>query len=461
MQLISSTSAEQMAPASSFLPTSAPHRWASLLSNVSWTFGGNIVQLTAQFGMLLALTRFTDLATVGRFAYASAIVNPIMLLADMQLRNLQIVDVGRRFTAWDYVSFRAISISIAISVIVAIAICHSIDVAAIILAMAVAKAIDSLSDVFQGAMQQLEYFRACGISTTLRGVLNGACSIFVIIYFRDLNAAILALVFAGSAITVAFDFPLWLRLSSHRGGDDTNSLFSNQLRKLKSLSFAAFPLGCASFLAAIEANLPRYFLSIYTSETALGVYSTIVAFSSLGSILITAMGQSAAPRLARLRHSGDISRFRSLLSRLILIGATIGLVALVGAATFGKTALNIVFGRDESAQLPLLLILLLASTFTYAHIFLGTALTASGMNATKARIQLITACACAVFLLILTPWFGLFGAAISVAATTALTGMIYASTWLRYSAKWSAATPQSTVLRSDKASAQAKHNRAA
>lgn len=426
MQLISSTSAKQLAPASRLLSTPVPGRWASLLSNASWTFGGNIVQLAAQLGMLLALTRFTDLATVGRFAYASAIVNPIMLLAQMQLRGLQAVDVGRRFTFRNYAAFRAISAGIALLVLSAIAICHSIDVAAIILALAVTKAIDSFSDIFQGAMQQLEHFREIGISTMLRGVLNGACSVSAIIYFCDLNAAVLALLLGGLFVTITFDLPIWLKLSAQHDLPNSGPGFDRLFIDMSKLGIAALPLGCAAFLASIEANLPRYFLSIYTSEASLGIYSTVAAFSSLGSIFMNAMGQSAAPRLARFKCSGNILQFRGLMVRLILVGVATGLLALVGASIFGKIALRIVFGRDESAQLPLLLILLLASTLTYAHIFIGTALSAANLHATKSRVQLITVCACAVFLLFLTPRFGLIGAATSLVGTATMTAVLYA-----------------------------------
>lgn len=398
-----------------------------MVANVSWTFGGNIAQLAAQLGMLLALTRFTDLATVGRFAYVSAIVNPIMLLAQMQLRNLQAVDVGRRFTFENYAVFRLISIVVALTVILIIAIFHSMEIAAIILALAVTKSLDSISDIFQGAMQQLETFRSIGISTTSRGVLNGTCSVLAIIYYRDLNTALLALVLAGSIVTFAFDLPLWLKLASRHDPAFAGIQFGSCLSNIRKIGIAAFPLGCATFLASIEANLPRYFLSIYTNETSLGIYSTIAAFSSLGTIFINAMGQAAAPRLARLNYSGNIHGFRSLVGSLVLVGIASGLLAVSGASIFGDLALSVVFGRDESAQLPLLLLLLLASTVTYAHVFIGTALSAAGLHETKSRIQFGTVCASTILLFLLTPRYGLYGAAASLAATAALTAILYAS----------------------------------
>ncbi|MDB5347853.1 MAG: Membrane protein involved in the export of O-antigen and teichoic acid [Schlesneria sp.] len=411
------------------MPVAVPHvdrpRVASLLGNISWTFGGNIVQLASQLGMLLALTRFTDLATVGRFAFASAVVTPIMLLAQMQLRNLQAVDVGRRFTFADYAAFRAISTGVALAVLLLISFFHSIDVAAIILAVAVSKAIDGMSDVFQGAMQQREYFRQIGISTVLRGVLNGTASVFAIVYFNDLYAAAIALVATGLLVTVAFDLPIWLRLSSEFDFIQASALFSWRPISICKIGITALPLGAATFLAAIEANLPRYFLSIFTDEASLGIYSTIAAFSSLGSVLINAVGQSAAPRLARLKHAGDLLHFRKLVSNLVFVGVAIGTTAIIGAIFFGNLALKFVFGRDESAQLPLLLTLLLASTFTYAHIFIGTALSASNLHVTKSRIQLVTVCASAVLLLLLTPQLGTTGAAASMVGTAALTWFLY------------------------------------
>ncbi len=409
-----------------------PQRVNSLLSNVSWMLSANIVQVAVQLGMLLALTRCSDLATVGRFAYASAVVNPVILLAQMQLRNLQVVDISRRFSFRDYLSFRATSVCAAMLILVAISCMHSHDLAAIILALSVVRVTDSISDMFQGALQQAEQFRALGISTMLRNILSGIGFIGAIVCFQDLNAAVLTLASVSLAITIGLDIPLWFAVLPRSGAPGwplSRSFLSPNFSKI---AVTAFPLGCATFLSAVEGNLPRYFLAISASEEAIGIFSTIVACANLGAILINAIAQSVGPQLARLLKGGEIHAFRRFVGTLVLCGFGIGFVGFLGALFMGKQALTLVFGNYEPRYLSLLLVILAGVALCYTHIFIGTGLMAANLYSVKSRLQLISVCSCAVLLVLLTPSFQIFGAAISLLGTSAIMVFLHAAVFLKY-----------------------------
>src|SRR5690606_15019377 len=90
------------------------------------------------------------------------------------------------------------------------------------------------------------------------------------------------------------------------------------------LTSIAFPLGLVMLLLSLNTNLPRYFIQHEYGERALGFYSAIAYLMIAGTIVVSALGQSASPRLARQYAEGNLSAYKRLLSKLILVGIGLG-----------------------------------------------------------------------------------------------------------------------------------------
>ena len=58
----------------------------SLCADFSWTFAGNAIYAGGQFAMLMLLAKLVPPELVGQYALGLAIVYPVMMLTNLQLR---------------------------------------------------------------------------------------------------------------------------------------------------------------------------------------------------------------------------------------------------------------------------------------------------------------------------------------------------------------------------------------
>ena len=153
------------------LQTSVP---LTLRRNVSWTFLGNLVYAGTQWGMLTVMAKIGSPEMVGQFSLATAICTPVYMFANLQLRNIQATDARNRYTFDDYFSLRMLSTTLAWFVIVGIALLSEFSgmTTLVIVFLGVANAVESLSDVFYGQIQQHERMDRIAISMMAKGVVS-------------------------------------------------------------------------------------------------------------------------------------------------------------------------------------------------------------------------------------------------------------------------------------------------
>ena len=142
--------------------------------------------------------------------------------------------------------------------------------------------------------------------------------------------------------------------------------------------------------------------------------------------MISALGQSATPRLANLYAQGDFRQFRRLLGRLAGIGLLLGFCGVLGARFCGHEILRLVYGSQFSAESVALVWVMAAAAAGYVASFLGYGLTA----ARRFKIQLpifsgLTALT-VVFCFWLVPRAGAIGAAQAMLLTGVAQGLVMA-----------------------------------
>src|SRR5690348_574802 len=84
----------------------------SLKANVTWTLWGNIISAGCQWGMIVAIAKLGNPTMVGQYAYALAIVAPLVLFLNLQLRAIQATDVRTEFQFGNYFAVRLITIGV-------------------------------------------------------------------------------------------------------------------------------------------------------------------------------------------------------------------------------------------------------------------------------------------------------------------------------------------------------------
>src|SRR5437868_903601 len=158
------------------LAVSAPRQPHSLKRNFSWTFIGNVVYTACQWGMLMLLTKLGTPEMVGQFVLGLAITSPAMSFANLKARGIQASDAKREFRFAEYFGLTLVMTALGLLVIAGSTLTggYSKETALVILAVALGKAFDVISDVFFGLYQQNEHMDRIAKPLMVNGLLSMA-----------------------------------------------------------------------------------------------------------------------------------------------------------------------------------------------------------------------------------------------------------------------------------------------
>jgi O-antigen/teichoic acid export membrane protein len=182
---------------------------------------------------------------------------------------------------------------------------------------------------------------------------------------------------------------------------------------MRRIGALTFPLGLVMMAVSLRTNVPRYFIERTLGNAGLGIFAALYSFIAAGTLVVSALGQSASPRLALHHHDGDVRAFRRLLRRLLGMAAALGLGGVALAAVAGRPLLRFAFGPEYAAHADVLVLLMAAGAVAYAGSFCGYALTAARLFKVQLPLFATTALACAAACAWLVPRHGLAGAAVA------------------------------------------------
>jgi len=384
-----------------------------LRHNFAWTLAGNVAFSVSQWGLMVVLARMAGPEGVGRFALAVALTTPIVMLSNMQLRGVQATDTTGRFSFSEYFGLRLLTTAVALCGIVLLACASHYGIAtlSVIVAIACAKSFESLSDVCYGHLQQRESMDGIAISMTMRGLLSVAALTAVLWSTGSLAWACSAMAATWLGVLWAYDLPNGLLLSAWR---------QCSFNRLKALAAVAAPLGAVMMLLSLNSNVPRYFIERGYGVRELGIFAAIANFNAAGTTVISALGQSATPRLASLYAEGDYRQFRRLLARLAGIGLLLGVGGVMGALFWGHDILRLVYGSQFSAKSGVLVWVMASAAAGYVASFLGYGLTA----ARRFKIQLPIFGGLTALTVVLCFWLVPRAGAVGAAQALLLTGIV-------------------------------------
>ena len=134
------------------------HKPLTLRGNFSWTFAGNLVYAACQWGILVILAKLGSPEMVGQFTLGLAITAPIIMFTNLELRIVQATDARKQYSFSDYLGLRLISTALALAIITVISLLGGFrwETSLVIFLMGLAKAFESISDIFHGLIQQHE-----------------------------------------------------------------------------------------------------------------------------------------------------------------------------------------------------------------------------------------------------------------------------------------------------------------
>lgn len=388
----------------------------SLRRNVAWALGGAGVYAACQWAMLVVLAKLGSAEMIGRLSMGFAVCTPLFVLANLQLRTTQATDASGEYAFADYLRLRACTTLAALVVLGMIVLLsgYGTETASVVLLVGLAKAVESLSDVLHGALQQRERMDGIACSLALKGLLGlGGLAVGVALTGRVVPGAV-GVVVAFAVTLVAYDVPLARRLLPRRmlrvgGGFDAT-------RAIR-LAWTSLPLAFVMTLTSLNANLPRYVVGQWLGEHALGMFSAMTYLTMVGTTLMGGCFQAASPRLARYHAEANPRAFHAVVRRLTLVGVLVGVAGVVAALVAGRPLLAAVYRPEYAAHAHVLVWLTVVAAVQYMGGALAVAATSRRVFWRQVPIQAASVAAGAVVLAVAVPAVGLTGAAWALLAS--------------------------------------------
>ena len=373
----------------------------------SWTLAGNLVYALCQFGMLLVLAKLGNASIVGQYALALAIAAPVFMLTNLQLRAIEATDARHEYGFADYFTLRALSTLLGIAAIVGIAGVLRYDprIKALIVLVACAKAVETISDVIAGHLQKLERLDQVARALMLRGVASLGTFAFAFWQTRNLVAAVAAQALTWMGTVALYDFRIVTRMLG------THPTFFRFCRKtMQSMILISWPLGLVMMLVSLNTNLPRYILERKLGTAELGIFASLAYLLTTIGLIVGALGQSVSARMSRQLAEGNVRGFRWLLTRLVGFATLLGLSGLGLTLLAGRLVLATVYRPQYAEHVDLLLVMVATASLNAIASFLGFAMTAAHCFRAQLPVMGVTLATTLALTLALVPLCGLMGA---------------------------------------------------
>ena len=389
----------------------------SLRSNFAWVLTGNLFYAACQWAIIVVLAKLGNSFMVGQFSLGLAIATPVLMFTNLHLRAVQATDARRVYSFAEYLRLRSVMTVAAIIVIAGIAWFENYgrQTALIIVAVALAKGIEALSDIHYGLFQLNDRLDQTGISMMFRGVLAVAAVSVALYLTHNVLWACIGMAFVWLASLLLFDVQQGQRFVWQRFRKCSKWYWwprgNYALQRQWNLMRLSLPLGIVTTMASVNLNMPRYFIEARVGVHQLGVFSALAYATVVLTLVSDSLGHCAIPRLSRLYADGQIRKFRSLLLQMSAIGCALGLGSLFMAQFLGTWILLIFYGSEYAVASRIFVVLMLATA-----IHCVAAMFTSGIMAARCfRVQVpILALAVAATALACYRWVpnsGLVGAA--------------------------------------------------
>ncbi|MEE9381813.1 MAG: lipopolysaccharide biosynthesis protein [Nannocystaceae bacterium] len=319
----------------------------STRANFAWTALGRASYGACQWAILVVLAKLGSLAMLGRFSLALAVTAPVMVFLNLHLRNLYATDSGSRFPFATYQRLRNRLTTLGLILCIGIATFGEFPLwtRLAIVAMAAAKAIESLQDLHYGVFQRFGGMDSYGRSLFLRGSL-GLLALAALVYTTGrVTWGLAGMAGAWAVVLVFVDRPNAGRIRRMR-----TTAVPNVSHETLTLARLAAPLGIVHLLDSLNANIPRYFLDYRLNADALGIFVPMTYLFTIGSAFVFALGAPLAPRLAEYYRAGDRLGYRDLALKLLALAAAMGIAGVVFAWLLGPWFLALAYTEAHAAH---------------------------------------------------------------------------------------------------------------
>lgn len=368
-----------------------PAKWSSRVFELGALLFANLLQAAAPSLAVLLLGHLHGLSAAGDFAYALAFTAPLGQCFSFQVKALLLTYPPSEFSLSQAIGLR----SWLLPPLLLVAALLGWFTQPMVGLWLLARTLDSWCEVFQAEHQRSARLGRLAIGTLARTL---ALTVAVALIPQATAAALFYLLLALLTLIAldAVPYQFWPSLSWQQD--------VIWLRR-------GFALGLCLFLQAASSSFPRLLLEGTADAAALGLFASLCIPLQTGNILTSAFGQSLLPRL------GSAS-LRQLVVWTLIPATGALLFFLVGWPL--RNWLFLAFAApDTPATHNLWRTLLLANIVIWPAVFIGHALTARRLFQPLIWVAsglLLTSLVAGFWLV---PRYGVIGAALTLAATSA------------------------------------------
>jgi O-antigen/teichoic acid export membrane protein len=380
--------------------------------------------MASQGGIMMALAKLGTPEIVGQYALAVAMVGPIILLTNLNLRAVQATDARHDHPFVSYLGLRLCGLVLAGVACVAIGLFSRLGPASFAALMLIyaARAFDGVSDVIAGLLQNHERLDLMSRSRALQSVAQFVVLVSAFWLTGSLLWALAAAAVSVAATTFTYDASCARSVLSDEDGGKIGLVPALERGftawsgpDVRRLLWTSLPLGIVAALDSLSVNVPRYIVEHFEGEQGLAFFAASAYMMFLGAAAIDAMAAPARPRLAKL-FLHDLPAFRWLVIRIALLAGLCGAAAWLVCWLWGPQLLTLLYTKEYARHADVLSWLMVAAAIWYVAGIFSTAVTATRSFRIQMPIILAAVLVATLACIPLVPRFGLVGAAWGVTA---------------------------------------------
>ena len=386
-----------------------------LLGDFTWTLIGNGIFSFCQWGIIIVLAKLVTTEAVGQYSLSQAILGPVLMFVAFGLRVAVASDLKDQFTNREYLGFRqfTLAIGVLVAVLLALATARSSTVVAMVAIMGLTQAAELTSDTLYGFHQRKDDLVRPATSIIMKSLIGLMVLTAGIYWGRSVLIGLAGLAGTRVAVLVLYDrrgvmsYPDPMR--------DAGVAFFHWRRHIQ-LFRVVFFLGLLALCSSLISAIPRYFVEYYRGARELGMFAAITSLTSIGQMPVAALGIAAFVRLAKAFTDAQPREILKILSVLLSLSFTIGIGGVTAAYFWGPRILTLLFRREYSGQVGLLLLTMIMGAVTFLSASLGVSLSAARIFKRQTTLLAVVGVFEALACWILVPLMGLTGAAIACLA---------------------------------------------
>lgn len=375
----------------------------SLVKKAKFLLGGNFLFAISQWLILVLISYFADSTAVGEYTYALALVTPIFMLTNLQLRPIVVSEyqINPNFNYAYYFSLRFYSIFFAIFMACLLAIILNYNIFDIVFLVSLIKALEAISDIIYAFYNAKGETNLISFSLIVKAIMLIMFSYVILYFFNILYIALIGIILV---------YIIVLTLVDLKNIENSNFFLNFDINKMKSIIFSAIPLGISVMLVALQNSIPRLFLEKYFDLEQVGVFSVFYYFVIIGGIVISSVCQFFSPKFSIFFKNDKWNDLFKLVFQLWGVAVFLGIGGLLLSISFGSFLIKFIYGEKYLIWIDILNIIMISGLFTYLSVVNGYLMTSLGLIRVQLPLFFFLSILTVIISCFFIPSYGLMGA---------------------------------------------------